>query len=454
MSQTLAQRLARGAGVSVLSYAATQIIRLGGNLITTRLLVPELFGVMALAATLLTGMEMLSDLGIRQSVVRSKDERNDEFLGTAWTLQIVRSAIMATLFGLLTLALWFAQTQNLFPPDSAYAEPKLPLVLAFFCGSAFLRGFSSIHLFVVERQIKFTKIAIHRAVSQTFAVVVVVVWALIDPTIWALTGGAVGGTIMTVVLSHIMFPSRANRLKWNRTHVVEMLNFGKWIMVSSLFGFLSQLGDRILLGVFLTKAELGIYSIAAMLATAGVETFRSMRQAFFAALSEVVRERPERQAEAYYKIRRVLDPLLFLATGLVMSIGDTVVRFLYDPRYEDAGWMLQILALKFAVSAYTLKGMFFSAGGDSKKLATIQILTTIALFAGIWIGFSSHGVAGAIVAVAVAPLFVLPLSIYYFKAQSHLSIVKEVMFIPAIAVGYGLGELFEFTLAYYGVNFE
>ena len=454
MSQPLAKRLARGAGVSVLSYAATQIIRLGGNLITTRLLVPELFGVMALAATILTGMEMLSDLGIRQSVVRSKSERDDDFLGTAWTLQIVRSALMATAFGLLTLALWVAQSYDAFPPDTAYAEPKLPLVLAVFCVGSFVRGFSSIQLFVVERRVQFTRIAIHRAVSQVFAVVAVVVWALIDPTIWALTGGAAGGTLMTVGLSHIMFPSAANRLRWNKTYVVEMLNFGKWIMVSSLFGFLMRMGDRIVLGLLMTKTELGVYSIAVMLAYAGLDAVGSMRQAVFAALSEVVRERPERQAETYYKIRQVLDPMLFLTAGLVVSAGDTVVRFLYDPRYEDAGWMLQILGIQFAVSAYMLKGMFFSAGGDSRKLASIQILTTISLFAGIWVGYSTYDITGAIFAVALSPLFALPLSLYYFKAQAHLNLVREFMFLPLIAVGFGLGELAEAALAYYGLEFE
>ena len=50
----------------------SQVIRFGSNLLMTRLLVPEMFGVMAIAMMLVVVVNLLSDLGIRQSIVQSQ----------------------------------------------------------------------------------------------------------------------------------------------------------------------------------------------------------------------------------------------------------------------------------------------------------------------------------------------------------------------------------------------
>lgn len=52
-------------------HAASQVIRLASNLLMTRLLYPEMFGLMAIAIVLIIGINMLSDLGLRQNIVQS-----------------------------------------------------------------------------------------------------------------------------------------------------------------------------------------------------------------------------------------------------------------------------------------------------------------------------------------------------------------------------------------------
>src|ERR1700722_277242 len=80
----------RGAIWTLLGFGTRQVLRLGFNLIVTRLLYPELFGLLSLVYTVVTGLTLFCDLGIAPAVVR--DPRGDEaaFLNTAWTMQIVR----------------------------------------------------------------------------------------------------------------------------------------------------------------------------------------------------------------------------------------------------------------------------------------------------------------------------------------------------------------------------
>src|ERR1700712_6106486 len=57
---------------SLIGYGLTFAIRLGGNLFMTRHLAPEMFGIMAIASTVLVGLAMFSDLGLKPSVIQNR----------------------------------------------------------------------------------------------------------------------------------------------------------------------------------------------------------------------------------------------------------------------------------------------------------------------------------------------------------------------------------------------
>ena len=47
---------------TLVGYGGSQAIRFGGNLVLTRLLVPDMFGVIAVATVVLIGLGMVSDV--------------------------------------------------------------------------------------------------------------------------------------------------------------------------------------------------------------------------------------------------------------------------------------------------------------------------------------------------------------------------------------------------------
>ncbi len=90
---------------TVISYGATQALRLGNSMILTRLLLPQAFGEMTLVMTLIIGMTMLSDIGLEPSVIQSPRGDEPEFLNTAWTLQAIRGGVLWAIAVLLAWAL-------------------------------------------------------------------------------------------------------------------------------------------------------------------------------------------------------------------------------------------------------------------------------------------------------------------------------------------------------------
>jgi len=95
-------RAIRGTALSIGTFGGSQIIRLGSNLILTRLLFPEAFGLMALMQVFILGLEQFADMGITPAIVQSKRGDERAFLNTAWSFQVARGFVLWLLACLLT----------------------------------------------------------------------------------------------------------------------------------------------------------------------------------------------------------------------------------------------------------------------------------------------------------------------------------------------------------------
>ncbi|MBL9057749.1 MAG: oligosaccharide flippase family protein, partial [Rhodobacteraceae bacterium] len=112
--QGLFARALRGSMLTAGSYAVTQALRLGSNLILTRLLYPEAFGVMALVSVALVGLAMFSDMGVGPAISASPRGDERDFLDTAFTLNVARGAV-----------LWAATCALAWPMARFYEAPEL-----------------------------------------------------------------------------------------------------------------------------------------------------------------------------------------------------------------------------------------------------------------------------------------------------------------------------------------
>ena len=93
MPKSLKIRALKGGAWTIAGMGASHFFRLVSNLIMTRLLAPEAFGLMALANTLQIWLTMFSDLGMHGSIMRSKSGLLPDFLSTAFCLQIARNTL-------------------------------------------------------------------------------------------------------------------------------------------------------------------------------------------------------------------------------------------------------------------------------------------------------------------------------------------------------------------------
>jgi O-antigen/teichoic acid export membrane protein len=264
-------------------------------------------------------------------------------------------------------------------------------------------GFNSTSLYVLQRALKLRALTLVQLGSQVVAMIVMLVWAWIAPSMWALVAGGLAAAAVELIASHFIVAGPRNRLAWDKTALHQLIHLGKWIFLGTAITFLAEQIDRLTLGKLITLELLGVYGIALTFADVPRQvTLAISGQVLFPAISQL-RDMP--RAALREKILRNRRVVLFaLAAGLALPacFGDVLIHTLYDTRYWQAAWMLPLLALGLwpRVLCNTIEPALFAIGLP-KYSAVGQIARFAFTLAGILLGFYFFGIVGAIAAVAL-----------------------------------------------------
>jgi len=442
-------RIVRASSWAIGGHVLSQLIRLASNMIMTRLLVPEMFGVIAIANVFILGLAMFSDLGLKQNIVQSSRGTNPVFLNTIWSIQIIRGFIIGTAAFSMAYGVYYVSQTGLIDSGNVYADPVLPLVIAVLAFGPIISGFESTKLATANRNISLGKITIIEVLAQLAGIVLMLAWVYQERSIWALVAGSLFSVLTKTCLSHLMLQGESNRLQWDKNSLREAFHFGKWIFLSSILGFLINSGDKLLFGAIFSSELLGIYSIAALMigAMQGV-IFKLISTVAFPALGEVNRLQPERIKSIYYKIRQPIDILCLFAAGFLFMQGGAIINLLYDDRYSEAGIMLEILSLGLLIIRFGVAGQFYMVCGQPKIMSILIATRLCFMIMFIPLGFSINQHIGAIWGLLFAGFPGLLLSFYYKKKFGILDMRNELRVLPAFAAGVVIG----FALQNIGFN--
>ncbi|MGF6286613.1 O-antigen/teichoic acid export membrane protein [Pseudomonas sp. BT76 TE3572] len=425
------------------ALVTSQAFRLGGNLIMARLLMPEMFGIMMIAITVSLVLHMLSDVGLRQNIIQSPRGDDPAFLNTIWTVQIVRGFILFASTLLLAALAWYAQTINLWSPNSTYAAPELPLVLAVTGFSAIIVGFQSTKMDLAVRAFQQKKVVLTEFGSQVVGLVVMLAIGYFTRSIWSLVIAGLVQSMVNTLLGHLWFEGPSNRLRWERAALDELVSFGRWILLSSAVGVLALYGDRVWFGGSMTPAELGVYSIAVLILGAVQLALQKIVGAVaLPAFSEATRTNDTARLHAlYYRLKLMLDLACLFLCGLFLTGSPLLISILYDERYAEAGNMMAILSLSFFTMRYLLSNQVWIALGLTKYQAIDNIIRVVSLWVLLPLLLAIGGVKYAIWGAALYTFPTLILVFYVNGRLGLLSLKRELVVLPMLAVGALCGEL-------------
>ncbi|SFD90540.1 Membrane protein involved in the export of O-antigen and teichoic acid [Marinobacter sp. DSM 26671] len=332
------------------------------TLILARLLVPEDFGIVAMVAIALQFFETLADAGNKHYIIQ-KSEVTDQDLNTAWTMNLAIKTVMATL--IIVVA----------PLISEYlGAPELTMALSIAALAMPLGALRNPILMLMARELNYRPVFVLSIWQKAVSFIVVVVFALIHPSYWAIIAGDLVAAIVMAIGSYFI---HAYKPALTLQKIGAQWHFSKWLILRGVVGFTRSQIDNLIVSKLFGTGQLGGYHLIRELAT-------------FPALSVIIpgseplqaaiAERKNHSEQLAYRIRLSLFMMVTLLTPLTIfmaAYSEQIVNVFLGPQWGDFEELLRPFALFFfTFCLFALVSDAFVATGQVRALFIFDLVST------------------------------------------------------------------------------
>jgi O-antigen/teichoic acid export membrane protein len=239
-----------------------------------------------------------------------------------------------------------------------FEEPTLAKVLRVVGIELLLGSFVVIPDSILTRDMKFQYIAVIGFIRAIAASVATLILALLDYGVWALVlgniiGVVVQGIALNVVVRQWYMPSFSFR------GMKKEISFGGLVTTDRILWYLYSESDTFIIGKFLGKELLGIYTVARQLAALpSAKIAQVLSDIAFSAFSRI-QEDSERVTRYFLKSVRVMSFVSFAIFIGIASVASEIVHVFLGEKWLQTIIPLQLLSM--ALSLRMLESVIPSA---------------------------------------------------------------------------------------------
>ena len=320
------------------------------------------------------------------------------------------------------------------PAAQIYREPLLMQLLPISGLTALIGGLASTKLATANRRLALQRLTVIELGTYAISLLVMLTAAWVYRSVWVLVFGSIVGSLLKTIASHTLLAGERNFFCWDQESAQEIKQFGRWIFISTIIAFFALQGDRLIFGWLINVRFLGIYAIALGLSSIVEQVVEQVNsKVLFPSYAELLRERP---SELYRVLRKARFVLLLLSAAFAVFLvlcGQWVIDLLYDDRYIDAGWILQILSVGYLGRILSITyGDVLMAKGQTLIIMRFTITFTCIQFASMFVGFFFAGSPGVVVGIAIAEWLTYLVYAAYF---ARLSLWQPELDFPMVLLG-------------------
>jgi PST family polysaccharide transporter len=341
---SMTQRILAGMGRVAAGGVAARLVSLASVPILTRLLEPGDYGLAALAATLVALFSVLATRGLQLGYVRHGfDPGSPDF--AAIERYVWRSALFgAAVCSLVGALLW----------AGALAEPAgaPPSVGSMIGAGILLSVWVALARSAAQVRQAYGRLATAAVVGALATLVATALLALADaPGVWALTAGANLGFAATAcclpVRGTALLQGAGVALPEAERRSIARIGLSGWIL-APLYWVISS-ADRWLLGTLRGPADLGVYSLAASLASAALVLNDALVTTWFPEVTRRFEASREGSREALGREWLRMTSFLAVAWLALTAAGGDTIRAIAHPSFHAAAPLVPWLALGVAL---------------------------------------------------------------------------------------------------------
>lgn len=311
-------------------------IGLVSTIVLARLLLPEDFGLVAMAVAVVALLELMAAFGFDAALIQRQNTARAHY-DTAWTFNVLFGSTIALLLLLLAT-----------PAATFYREPRLTLLLPVLAISALVGGFENIGTVAFRKELDFRSEFRFLLFKRLATFFVTLSLAIALRSYWALVAGIVVGRSVSVYVSYRLHPYRP---RFSLAARGDLFRFSKWLLISSLIQFLHNRSTDFILGRTVGSHGLGVYNVAVEIATLpSTEVIAPVNRAVFPAYSRLAGDLEQLRLR-FLDVFSTICIVAFPVSVGVFCVADPAVNLLLGSRWSDAIPIVQIVAISGLASA-------------------------------------------------------------------------------------------------------
>lgn len=422
------RQLARGLTWTIIQTWGGQLLSLLVFVILARLVRPDDFGLIALAAVFVSLAQLVVDQGLGDALVQRREIGREHVDTAFWVAILTGSAI--TVAGLLLAE----------PIALVLGEPDLAPVLRVLSITFVLSAFSSIPIALLTRQLAFRLLAIRTLLSIVGGGVVGIALAYADFGVWALVAQQVTAAALSSVMLWAVTDWRP-RFSLSTREFGDLFGFGVRVVGSDFLGFVTRNADNFLIGVFLGTVPLGLYAVGyRILDTSQRLLINVARKVTFPAFARLQHDRP-RLSNAYIRVSRTANVLVFPGYIGLAALGEEFTVVLFGHKWAESGSVASILFLSGPVlGLQAFSSSILYASGHPEIVLRFRVISTavnVAAFA-IALPFGILAVAAAFTLRAYLFVPLLLLWTERYAGVRTATYLRQLRGLGGATVGMGL----------------
>jgi len=344
----------------------SQVLTWATTILVARLLIPEDYGLVGMAAVFFGLAQLLAEAGLGASVIRFR-----------W-LEETHLRQLHSLSSILGLGGFLASVAMARPLGAFFNAPDLPPVVIVGGMSFVVAGLGIIPYATFQRDLRFRFLAMVDAAQALVAASSTLALAALGAGYWALVLGNLLGAVVFTAVPVWKRPVRFQRPQLRPLR--EILTYSTRIIAARLAFYVYSTADRLIVGKLIGQAALGVYSYAWTLASLPVEKIAAIITRVTGGVFAAVQDQPAELRRYFLAITEALAVVTVpVALGMAL-VADDFVFGLLGQQWAEMIVPLQILAFYASIrSIDTVPPLILFVVGEERFAMRIGVGLAIVL---------------------------------------------------------------------------
>lgn len=408
----MSKLILKGVSWSAVERFSVQIVQFVISVVLARLLVPEAYGIVALAMVILHVLQTINEVGFGEALMHKLDRGELDFS----SVFVMNISLGCFLYGLLFL---FAPLlERIFNVDG------LSVVIRWIGLNLVITSFVVVQRAILIIAVDFKTIAKSSLLAVVISGTVGIIYAYCGGGVMALVLQSLLNNIITTILIWIQSKWRPS-LKFSWPHFVALFKYAYKLIIARFINTIFNEAFTAVVGAFYSPAQLGLYNRAKSFETLGSSNITSIVQ----------RVSTPVLCEKQYKLLELADSLMYfirntafivypLLVGMIV-LADPLIHLLLTDKWSGAIWILQVLSpvgLCYVVSTFNMN--IFNATGRTDWALQCEVIKKVVdvfiIIIALHVSFKCLVWSQIIIAV-----FEMVVNLWYTKKQIGLTYLSQ-----------------------------